>query len=295
MRPFVNAPHSASMPDESATHEEIAALVRLLDDPDETVQRAIRARLDALGRDALPALRAAREDADEPLAVLIDAVVQGLHFDDIRAAWTANMDSSNTDLERGAFLLALYRFPALNIASYRKKLDDLALAVQPRIEAASGVERAFILSQYLCQELGFSGNREHYYDPNNSYLNWVVDHRMGIPVSLSVVFLLLGRRLGLPIHGVNMPAHFLVKYEDGRNEVFLDLFNGGTPFLKEDGLRFLLKAGIKPRPEYFAAADTRNILLRMVRNLLAIAHETSQQQMLEDMMQLLEPWSANKD
>lgn len=269
---------------------EVDALIRLLDDPDEDVQASVRARLDELGHEAVPPLLAAHDEAEDALRPLIETAIHDLHFAHIQQAWRLVMGAPSVDLERGAFLLALYRFPRLDIPAYRSKLDDLAEEAQPAVHRASGVERAFELADFMCDTWGFSGNEDHYYDPNNSYLNKVIDRRLGIPISLSVVFLLLGRRLDLPVYGVNLPAHFLVKYVDDQGEAYLDLFSGGEYLSKEACLRFLLQAGVKPRPTYFQAADEQSILLRMGRNLLAIARETDQSQMAEDLTTLMAPW-----
>lgn len=275
------------------TPTEIEALVRLLDDPDADVQSSVQARLSELGPEALPALMDARDAADEPLQPLIEEVIHDLHFHHVQRAWTLVMNAPEVDLERGAFLLALYRFPGLDIPAYRDQLDAFANEARPAVTAAQGVERAFVLAHVLCDTLGFQGNEEHYYDPNNSYLNQVIERRLGIPISLSVLFLLLGERLGLPVYGVNLPAHFLVKYVDEHGEAYIDLFNGGEYVSKEACIRFLLKAGVKPRPVYFQAAGATEILLRMGRNLLAIARETGQAQMEEDLTTLLAPWDPS--
>ena len=281
------------MTDVSSSPGEINALAQLLDDPDADVQASVQARLNELGHQAVPELLAARDDADAALRPIIDAAIRDLHFDHVYRAWSLVMDASDVNLERGAFLLALYRFPGLDIPSYRRRLDDFAAQARPEVERVSGVERAFALSDVMCRTLGFAGNEEHYYDPNNSYLNRVIDRRLGIPISLSVVYLLLGARLNLPVYGVNLPAHFLVKYVSEHDEVYLDLFNGGEYVSKEACLRFLLKAGMKPRPVYLQAADPQHILLRMGRNLLAIAHETDQTQMADDLNALLAPWDPS--
>jgi regulator of sirC expression with transglutaminase-like and TPR domain len=278
---------------DSSSFPEVDALIRLLDDPDDDVQASVHARLDELGHHAVPPLMAARDEADASLRPLIDSAIHDLHFEHVQRAWSLVMNASTVNLERGAFLLALYRFPGLDIPAYRATLDEWAEEARPAVQHARGVERAFALAEMMYDPLGFAGNEEQYYDPNNSYLNKVIDRRLGIPISLSVVYLLLGERLNLPVYGVNLPAHFLVKYVDDHGEAYIDLFSGGEYVSKEACLRFLLKAGVKPRPSYFQAADERAILLRMGRNLLAIAHETKQSQMADDLTALLAPWDPS--
>ena len=279
----------------TSSNSEIQALAQLLDDPDPTVQTSIWNRLEELGRTALPSLMDARDNAEEPLRSEIDAVVHDLHMDDVEQAWTSVMSADSVDLERGAFLYALYRFPRLDIPTYRAKLDRLAERVRPELDGLMGIERGLALSKAMNDTLGFRGNTDHYYDPNNSYLNRVIERRLGIPISLSVVYLLLANRLDVEAYGVNMPAHFLVKCPGASGEVFIDCFDDGQYLTKDACVRFLLKLGITPRAHYFEATSPRTILLRMGRNLLAIARESEQTRMADDLMRLLEPWDPSLD
>ena len=142
-------------------------------------------------------------------------------------------------------------------------------------------------------KLGFRGNNEHFSDPNNSYINCVIEARRGIPVTLCTIFILLGRRLGLPVFGVNMPAHFLAKYQDDKHEVFFDIFNGGNPIMKEQCIQFLVKAGIKPQAKYFQSATGQTILLRMICNLLAVSQTEKKSRFIKELGILMEPWRTN--
>ena len=274
---------------------EIESLVRLLDDPDRAVQSSVRARLEELGRDALPKLRSARAAADADLRDQIDEVVHDLHLEDLQQAWHSVMGSTPVDLERGAFLIALYRYPTLDIPTYQQQLDDIAEEARPRVASETGLMQGVELARFLADDLGFTGNRDHYYDPSNSYLNRVLDRRLGIPISLSVISVLVGQRLDLPVAGVNLPAHFLAKYEGQAGEVFLDPFNDGEVISKESCVRFLLKAGIRPLPFYFRAAPPRDVLLRMMRNLLAVAKEAGQTQTVEELTALMAPYDPEID
>lgn len=281
---------ASSTEDIGAVSREVKAIVRLLDDPDSDVQTQVEKRLVELGREAFPALRRAYNTSSGALRERIDDALQALHWNDVRMAWHAVMSVPEPDLERGAFLIALHRYPDLDVESYLQTLDDWAFEARPRIERADGVGRARELIEFLIDDLGFSGNRHQYEDPNNSYLNRVMDRRMGIPISLSVIALLLARRLNVPIYGVGMPAHFLVKYSGARGEVYFDLFNDGQPVAREECVRFLLRAGIQPKPAYFEAADTTSILLRMVRNLRHLAEQNGNTQVYDQLTEIARPY-----
>src|SRR5208282_3287743 len=132
-------------------------------------------------------------------------------------------------LARGALLIAREEYPDLDVDQYMDRLAALAREAEPAVRAgADTVERVQLLSHFLFAEKGFEGNRDQYSDPRNSYLNQVLDRRLGIPITLSVLYLEVGRRLGINLYGVSFPAHFLVKAVDERGELIIDPFCGGT-------------------------------------------------------------------
>ncbi|HWF19248.1 MAG TPA: transglutaminase-like domain-containing protein, partial [Verrucomicrobiae bacterium] len=113
----------------------------------------------------------------------------------------------------------------------------------------------------------FKGNEQNYYDPENSYLNRVVDRRLGNPINLSLVYLLLARRLKLPVTGIGLPTHFICRYQSTSEEYYIDVFNRGKLWTKADCVQFLLSRNYPLRDEYFAPVNPRQILMRVCGNL----------------------------
>ena len=134
--------------------------------------------------------------------------------------------ATSVDVAEFALLLARDEYPDLDIAAYLKLLADLACRVRPKL-CGDLEHRVTVLSQYLFDDLRFRGNVQNYYDPDNSYLNQVLDRRLGLPITLSVVTMAVAARAGLTVHGVGLPGHFVVKAVDGRQEVIFDPFHGG--------------------------------------------------------------------
>lgn len=168
--------------------------------------------------------------------------------------------SDEPALDEGALLIAACARTGVDPRAQVGRLDDLARGCP---EATLGG-----LSGYLFEELGFRGNTDDYGDPANSYLDVVLDRRLGIPITLSVVTIEIGRRVGLDLGGVGLPGHFLVKSLD-EPERFLDPFHGGR-FLGEPDCRALyerLHPEVPFRPEFLAVVDHRVILWRMLNNL----------------------------
>ena len=178
------------------------------------------------------------------------------------------------DLAEAALLIAKEEYPDLEVAQYLSHLDAMAAQVRTRVGCALDSHRLIAsLSDFLFREEGFRGNADDYYDPRNSFLNDVLDRRTGIPITLSALYMAVGRRLGVRLLGVGMPGHFLVKYVGPDEEIVIDPFNGGAIVSSADCQRLLdrIYDGKLPLdPRFLATVGTRQILARMLHNLKAI-------------------------
>ena len=173
------------------------------------------------------------------------------------------------DLARLALYLAGEHYPSLDVETQLAHLDRLAADAQKQAVPASDQDTLFrSLSQYLFEDAGFSGNGQDYYDADNSFLNRVLETRRGIPITLSLVYLEVGRRLGLNCYGVGLPGHFLVGLAEP--DLYLDAFNGGLLLSAADCRRQVAEgfgSRIPWQEEYLAPCTNREILFRMLTNL----------------------------
>ena len=271
---------------------QIRALVRLLADEDHRVAQTIAGKLVEVGERAVPVLREA--EIEQPaMAERIRQVLADIHGQQIEAEFhtLSASDDASLDLETGAFLIARFAFPVLDTQPYRRTLDAMATEVSQRLgRKVSGEETVKTINRYLFVEQGFSGNTTQYYDVENSYLNKVLERRTGIPISLSAVYLLIAKRLELPVFGVGMPGHFLVKYDTGRYRIFVDSFNGGALLTQRDCARFLEQAGYGLDERYLQKTSPRTMLIRMIKNLVAIYNkmdETGKSRQLTRFIEIL--------
>jgi regulator of sirC expression with transglutaminase-like and TPR domain len=178
-------------------------------------------------------------------------------------------DDASFDMEEGLCVMARIEYPMARRAEVAAQLDKIADAVRPAVmDAQSPRDEIIAINAHLFDRLGFRGNSSDYYDPDNNFINMVLKRRTGIPISLSALYILLGERLGLPIRGVGLPGHFLAKYDTPQMEVFLDPFNRGRLLTKRDCAQILSKAGYYFKEDYIAVASARDILIRMLRNLV---------------------------
>lgn len=198
------------------------------------------------------------------------------------------------DLAEAALLCAQDAYPDLDIRRSLDDLDRLASTLQKRMPPDfSTTHRLIALNNYLFRELGFAGNDNEYYDPRNSFLNDVIARKTGIPITLSILYLEVGTRLGLKLKGVSFPGHFLVKVRVTGGELVLDPYAGGRS-LSEEELRERLAqfageqtAKTAPLDEFLEAATPRQILARLLRNLKAIYLEADETARALDVMNRL--------
>jgi regulator of sirC expression with transglutaminase-like and TPR domain len=193
--------------------------------------------------------------------------------------WAAIAAAPDDDanLAEAALVIAAEEYRGLDIGAYLGRIDDMAAALQRRLRRdIPTAETIIALNRYVFDELGFSGNAADYYDPRNSFLNEVIDRRLGIPITLSVIYIEVGRRVGLDLNGVSFPGHFLVKCAARGGAIVLDPYARGASLSLDDlrqRLRVLRGGAVTP-PEVvrhmLATAGKKEILVRMLRNLRGI-------------------------
>src|SRR5438132_4353693 len=178
------------------------------------------------------------------------------------------------DLAEAALLIAAEEYPDLRPAIYLNQIarmgTELKHRIRAEVEPGRVVEKA---NTYLFEEMNFKGNREEYYDPRNSFLNEVLDRRVGIPITLAVLYLAVGERAGLPVRGVGMPGHFLVKYAPATSgEIFIDAFNGRSLTREECAkmLNEMYGGEVKMRPALLEPSTKRQVLARILNNLKSL-------------------------
>lgn len=229
-----------------------------------------------------------------------EGVVQA-RGDTVEFARQVRLPDQQLELVRAALGIAAAFNPGLDIEAYIHEFDLMAEALGNRAASSSkaaGVLQALI--RYLFEELQFRGNGGDYEDPRNSYLNEVIDRRLGIPITLSLIFIELGRRAGLELDGVGYPGHFLVRWTDSpETVVFLDPFHQGRVVPEEALLESLSAGGMAAErsQSLLAAVTKRQILTRMLQNLKAVfaGHDRHEDALLaSDLVLIMSPWDLDE-
>ena len=202
-----------------------------------------------------------------------------------RFAEMLSREDGRIELASACLQIAEDAYPGLDVDGYVGEIERFAKRLRARLALdAVAEDRVIALNEFLFDDLGFSGNIDNYYDPRNSYLNEVLDRRTGIPITLAVLYMEIGRRIDLPLEGVSFPGHFLVRLPLRGGTLVLDPFSGGVP-QSEAELRERLKRVIPrdaaggvpvaelPLDQFLEPASNRQILARVLRNLKGVYRE----------------------
>jgi serine protease Do len=270
----------------TAPADAVARIGKTLDDISKNKPRsALVQRLapeGALGTQVLRERAQLLEEKAKELRRLAAAVHERNVLDDLTRVLRGK--EADIDLLHAALLIARLDNEEVDVGAYRKEIERMAQRIAARLpKDADDKARLAALNKYLFAERGFHGSRGDYYNRSNSYLSEVLDDREGIPITLSVLYIELGRRLGVSLHGVGLPGHFVVRHVPAKGEAqLIDVYEGGQALSREDAEKKVHDITERPlRDEDLAAVDKRTIVVRMLHNLLNVAErEKDQESML---------------
>ncbi len=267
-------------PVERIQESKLRALVSLLTDGNPRVVAESRRAITTYGSSVLPFLDEAMGSVDARLRVRARLAREDIRIDRLAREMLAlrpELDHDPEKFELACILLAQSRDPEVDASGVRAALDAMGDDLATRIEDfKSPVAVARTMSQFLGRELGFRGNQRNYYDPRNSYLTDVLERRVGIPISLSAVYLFVAARLGVHLQGIGMPGHFILRFAGLNPPLFVDPFHGGRLLNEVDCRRFLDEKNFAYQSQDFEPMTHTDILLRMIGNLQLIYRNGSE-------------------
>lgn len=186
------------------------------------------------------------------------------------------------NLEEGIFALIKTEYPEVNVDGYKALLDYFADSIFEKIvHLQSPYDIVDQINEYLFEIEGFTGNQHDYYAPENNFLNKVIDNRTGNPVGLCVLYWLIGTRLQLPITGIGMPGHFLIRFQNNREEIYIDPYNSGRILTRKDCMRMAVALGLVFENSLLRPTTSRSTLLRICTNLAASYKKLEDQERTE--------------
>ncbi len=280
----------------SLPQSELQHLIKLLDDESDFVYENIKERLISHGDNSINFIKEYADMTNPVIEQRANEIISTINFDKLEEKFK-NLDlEENKDLlENAIFLISSFGYPDINIDNYKMILDKMALDIEKKIDDMgylknTNLDIINIINDYLFVEKRFDGNSENYYDADNSYINKVIDKKTGIPVSISILYILIAKRLNLPVFGVNLPSHFIIKYQDSTEEFFIDPFNKGIVISRDEVIQFLEKLGLDEEEfnhiPYLKIAEDKEIIKRVFANLVNVFEKDKDEVKLEQIKKL---------
>lgn len=261
--------------------KEIMAMIALLDDTDQEVLSAITDNLMRQGQEVVPDLEKAWESTlDEKLQSRLENLIQDIQFNAVRDDLKRWIQTGSEYILEGAYYIARFQFPELSMSRINEQIETIRKDVWIEINSnLTALEKVKILNYILFDLHKLTRNNTDFYSPQNSYINQVLETRKGNPISLSIIYLAIAWKLGLPIYGVNLPKNFILAYMDeyrsndmGYNEedilFYINPYNRGAVLGRREIDYFITQQQIKPQPSFYMPCSNRDIIIRLINNLI---------------------------
>jgi regulator of sirC expression with transglutaminase-like and TPR domain len=268
---------------------QLDALISLLDDSDWEVKQHVREKLIGLGAAVIPVLEQKWEESFNPiLQKELEDLVHDLQFGLVKQRLTDWKASQNQDLLDGLWILNTYQYPDLERETLKAAIHQLYVEAWTHFSPdLQPLDQVKILNHVFFKQLQFSGNTKNFHSPSNSMLSAVLESKKGNPISLCSIYLLVSQKLGLPIYGVNLPNLFVLIYQQGETNFYINAFNKGLVFSKKEIQNFLEQLKIDPLPVYFEPCTNLAIVLRFLKNLATAFEESSKLGEVKELLEIL--------
>jgi regulator of sirC expression with transglutaminase-like and TPR domain len=276
---------------------EIKALVQLLDDPDEQIYQQVQQRLLDYGNEVIIHLENAWEQSlDTLLQERIEYIVHTIQFSNVKEDLNLWCQSGAFDLLQGALVINRYQYPDLDEQAVINKIEEIKRDIWIGLQhEMSSIEKIKLINHIFYNQYGFSGNTKNHHDPQNSYLNQVLDSKKGNQISLAIIYATLAQKLDIPVYGVNLPQHFILGYIDESSLekeygvlFYINAFNKGAIFGKHDVDQFLRQLNLEPQPGFYSPCSNTEIIRRVIRNLISAYENLGAKEKVKELQELQE-------
>ncbi len=283
--------------------KEVEALIKLLDDSDVEIHQHVEDRLLSYGMEVVPTLEHFWESSmDMILQQRIENLIHKIQFDSVKQDIQTWALSGAFDLLNGFLIVSRYQYPDLDEQKIINQIE--AIKRDAWIELSydtSPIEKVKILNHVIYNIHGFTGNVSNYHDPQNSYINIVMESRRGNQISMAIIYSVIAQRLDIPIVGVNLPQHFILAYLDEKKEFpeivdedesgilfYINAFNKGFIFNKRDVDYFLKQLNLQHNPMFYKPCSNIQIIKRVIRNLINSYEKLDNQEKNIELNQMLD-------
>lgn len=276
--------------------KELKALISLLDDEDQDVLNHVEQKIISLGEDIIPYLEDEWENNFNPLVQKrLEDLIHTLQFENLKARLEEWKNKGAEDLLEGMWLVATYQYPDLELSKLKKELDQMYYEAWLEFDdAAHPYDQIKILNSVIFGKMKFGANTKNFHSPGNSMINVVLESRKGNPISLCVIYLLIARKLGLPIGGVNLPNLFILTYKSEETQFYINAFNRGLIFSKADIDNYISHLNLNPLDIFYEPCSHLDIIKRVLRNLLVSFEKIGDTQKMDEIKVLLQSISDDE-
>ncbi|MEQ9231612.1 MAG: transglutaminase-like domain-containing protein [Cyclobacteriaceae bacterium] len=249
---------------------EIKALVSLLEDDDESVVAEIEEKIMSIGTGIIPFLEEEWETNFNPtIQTRIEDLIHVLQFELVQERFLDWKENEQDNLLKGLWIIATYQYPDLEYDQLRADFEQLYIdAWREFRDDMTPFDQIKILNSVLFDGFKFRANTKNFHSPANSMINAVLESKKGNPISLSAIYLMIAKRLDLPVYGVNLPNLFILTYKNDSTQFYINVFNKGLIFLTEDIDNYLDNLQIERRDIFYQPCSNLDMILRMLRNLI---------------------------
>lgn len=268
---------------------EFKALVSLLEDEDVEVNRHVEGKIMSLGSDVIPYLEEQWENSFDPnIQRKIEDMIHTLQFSQLKERFRAWKEKGGESLLEGMWLISLYQYPDTELSDLNKEIEQIYYDIWVELqEDLHPYDQIKIINSALFTKLKFRANTKNFHSPNNSFLKSVLESKRGNPISLSVVYMLVAEKLGLPIFGVNLPNLFIITYKNEEIQFYVNAFNRGLIFSKKDIDNYLANLNLTPKSIYYEPCSNEDIIKRVLRNLIMAFEKLGEHHRSEEVKELL--------
>jgi regulator of sirC expression with transglutaminase-like and TPR domain len=250
--------------------KELKALVSLLDDDDQQVIAHVEGKILSIGKEVIPFLEHEWESNLNPTVQgRIEELIHTLQYDLLRERLKKWYESKDQDLLTGMWILATYQYPDIELEKLKQDLEQIYyetwLEFRPDLYPFDQIK---VINSVLFNKLKFGANTKNFHSPGNSMINVVLESRKGNPITLCVIYMLVAQKLKLPVHGVNLPNLFILTYKDENHQFYINAFNRGLIFSKQDIENYIHELHLVPQTSFFEACSSLEIVRRALRNLV---------------------------
>jgi len=268
---------------------EIKALISLLDDEDHEVIQHVEVKILSLGGNVIPFLETEWEESFNPiLQRKLEELIHELQLSIMNERLQAWKNGGGLDLLEGMWILSTYHYPELSLENLKTTVEQLYYDIWIQFqEEMNPIDQIKRINSIFFGTMNFAANTKSFHSPSNSMINVVLENRRGNPITLCVIYLLIARKLGLPVYGVNLPNLFVLTYKSQNTQFYINVFNRGIIFSKTDIDHYIAQLNIKPKDIFYHPCTNLEIIQRVLRNLILSYEKTGEQEKIKEIEDIL--------